>query len=115
MVYSATLFNTDPYWDDFNEDKKFLRMLFRPGRAVQARELTQLQTIVQDQIKVRPIYKKFDGWLKNTSGIKKWKDLPKNAQKYVKFIKDFCNVEISSVSTSPKRQDTILLKNPFKN
>ena len=51
MVYSATLFNTDPYWDDFNEDKKFLRMLFRPGRAVQARELTQLQTIVQDQIK----------------------------------------------------------------
>jgi len=51
MVYSATLFNTDPYWDDFNEDKKFLRMLFRPGRAVQARELTQLQTIAQDQIK----------------------------------------------------------------
>jgi hypothetical protein len=51
MVYSATLFNTDPYWDDFNEDKNFLRMLFRPGRSVQARELTQLQTIVQDQIK----------------------------------------------------------------
>ena len=51
MVYSATLFNTDPYWDDFDEDKKFLRMLFRPGRAVQARELTQLQTIMQDQIK----------------------------------------------------------------
>jgi len=51
MVYSSTLFNTDPYWDDYNEDKKFLRMLFKPGRAVQGRELTQLQTIVQDQIK----------------------------------------------------------------
>ena len=50
MVYNATLFNTDPYWDDFNEDKKFLRLLFKPGNAVQARELTQLQTIIQDQI-----------------------------------------------------------------
>jgi hypothetical protein len=50
MVYNANLFNTDPYWDDFDENKNFLRMLFSPGRAVQARELTQLQTIIQDQI-----------------------------------------------------------------
>ena len=82
---------------------------------VNGKKIDYLPSSLEDQIKVRPIYKKFDGWLKNTSGIKKWKDLPKNAQKYVKFIKDFCNVEISSVSTSPKRQDTILLKNPFKN
>ena len=45
MVYNASLFNTDPYWDDFNEDKKYLRMLFKPGRAVQAREITQLQMV----------------------------------------------------------------------
>ena len=82
---------------------------------VNGKKIDYLPSSLEDQIKVRPIYKKFDGWLKNTSGIKKWKDLPKNAQKYVKFIKNFCNVEISSVSTSPKRQDTILLKNPFKN
>jgi adenylosuccinate synthase len=68
----------------------------------------------QYQKKVKPIYKKFDGWLQNTSGIKNWKDLPNNAKKYVKFIRDYCNVEISSISTSPKREDTILLKNPFK-
>ena len=43
-------FNTDPYYDDFSESKGFLRMLFRPGYAVQARELTQLQTILQNQI-----------------------------------------------------------------
>ena len=67
-----------------------------------------------DQIKVKPIYKRFDGWLKSTSGVKQWKKLPKNAQKYVSFIKKFCNVKISSVSTSPKREDTILLENPFK-
>lgn len=42
--------NQAPYWDDFNEDKNFHRILFRPHLAVQARELTQLQTILQNQI-----------------------------------------------------------------
>jgi len=46
----AINFNAPPYFDDFNEAKKFLRVLFRPGRAVQARELTQAQTILQNQI-----------------------------------------------------------------
>jgi adenylosuccinate synthase len=70
---------------------------------------------LHDQSKVIPVYKKFNGWLTNTSGIKKWQKLPKNAQKYIKFIKNYCNVTISSISTSPKREDTILLENPFKN
>jgi hypothetical protein len=39
-----------PYYDDFNDDKGFHKLLFRPGRAVQARELTQLQTILQNQM-----------------------------------------------------------------
>ena len=42
--------NTSPYYDDFNDDKRFHRVLFKPGVAVQARELTQLQTILQDQL-----------------------------------------------------------------
>ena len=46
----ALNFNTNPYYDDFDEDKNFHRILFRPGRAVQARELTQSQTILQNQI-----------------------------------------------------------------
>ena len=78
------------------------------------KKIDYLPSSLQDQIKVKPIYKQFNGWLKNTSGIKKWKNLPKNAQKYIKFIKDFCRVNISSVSTSPKREDTILLKDPFR-
>ena len=45
-----TNFNVNPYYDDFDEDKKFLRLLFKPGYAVQARELTQLQTILQNQV-----------------------------------------------------------------
>jgi len=43
-------FNYDPYYDDFDEDKNFMRVLFRPGYSVQARELTQLQTILSNQI-----------------------------------------------------------------
>ena len=43
-------FNTEPYNDDYNEDKKFYRILYRPSFAVQARELTQMQTILQNQI-----------------------------------------------------------------
>lgn len=44
-------YNIDPYYDDFDEDKNFHQILFRPGLSVQSRELTQLQTIIRDQIK----------------------------------------------------------------
>tara|TARA_Y100000590_G_scaffold47084_1_gene49880 strand:+ start:7321 stop:8613 length:1293 start_codon:yes stop_codon:yes gene_type:complete len=78
------------------------------------KKIDYLPASLHDQVRVKPIYKKFKGWLKNTSGIKKWNDLPKNAQKYINFIKNYCGVKISSISTSPKREDTILLENPFK-
>ena len=79
------------------------------------KKIDYLPSSLQDQKKVKPVYKKFNGWLKNTSGIKQWKHLPKNTQKYIKFIRDYCGIKISSISTSPKREDTILLENPFKN
>ena len=43
--------NTFPYYDDFNSDKGFHRILFKPGYAVQARELTQIQTVLQNSLK----------------------------------------------------------------
>ncbi len=49
-MVTAIDFNVSPYFDDFDPEKKFLRHLFRPGFAVQARELTQIQTILQNQI-----------------------------------------------------------------
>jgi adenylosuccinate synthase len=78
------------------------------------KKIDYLPSSSQDQIKVKPIYKKFKGWLKDTSGTKKWNNLPKNAQLYINFIKNYCGIKISSISTSPKREDTILLENPFK-
>ena len=47
MAYN---FNTSPYYDDFTAEDRFLRILFNPGRAVQARELTQIQSILQEQM-----------------------------------------------------------------
>ena len=84
-----------------------------PGR-FNGKRIDYLPSATHDQLRVKPIYKKFNGWLKNTEGIKKWSRLPKRAQNYIKFIKKYCGVNISSVSTSPKREDTILLENPFK-
>ena len=49
-VTLSTNFNVEPYYDDFDETKNYHRLLFRPGLAVQARELTQMQTILQNQI-----------------------------------------------------------------
>ena len=78
------------------------------------KEIDYFPSAPQDQIAVKPIYKLMDGWLQNTKGIKKWDDLPINAKKYISFIKDFCGVKISSISTSPSREDSILIEDPFK-
>ena len=78
------------------------------------KEIDYFPSALQDQIEVKPIYKRMDGWLKNTKGIRKWDDLPTNAQKYISFIQDFCGVKISSISTSPSREDSILIEDPFK-
>ena len=68
---------------------------------------------IEDQLNVKPVYKKFDGWKSKTQGIKKFEDLPNNAKTYVKAIEEFIETKISSISTSPEREDTILLIDPF--
>ena len=73
-----------------------------------------LPAAVEDQLKIKPIYKIFDGWKTSTSGIKNINDLPQNAKKYISAIEDFIGAKISSVSTSPERDDTILIENPFE-
>ena len=73
-----------------------------------------LPAAVEDQIKVKPIYRSFKGWSTSTKGIKKFNKLPNNAKKYIKELERFINAKISSISTSPERNDTILIENPFK-
>ena len=68
---------------------------------------------VEDQLNVNPVYKKFEGWKSKTQGIKRFEDLPNNAKTYIKAIEEFIETKISSISTSPEREDTILLIDPF--
>ncbi len=68
----------------------------------------------EQQFKVKPVYKTFEGWNSSTNGIKKFSDLPKNAQSYINFIQDFVEAKVATISTSPERNDTILIENPFK-
>ena len=77
------------------------------------KKIDHLPSASEDQLKVKPIYKVFEGWKYSTKGIKNIDDLPKNAKKYIYAIEDFVGAKISSISTSPEREDTILLENPF--
>ena len=69
---------------------------------------------MDDQLKVKPIYKTFKGWKSSTKGIKKFRDLPKNAKIYIRELERFIETKVSSISTSPERNDTILIEDPFK-
>ena len=73
-----------------------------------------LPVSVEDQLKIKPIYKVYPGWKTSTKGIKKIDQLPENAKKYIHALEDFTGTKISSISTSPEREDTILIENPFE-
>ena len=82
---------------------------------INGKKIDYLPAAAEDQLKIKPIYKTFQGWKKSTKGTRNIKDLPENAKKYIQAIEDFIEAKISSISTSPEREDTILLENPFKN
>ena len=77
------------------------------------KEIDYLPAAVEDQLKIKPVYKTFPGWKTSTSGIKNMELLPENAKKYIYALEDFIGAKVSSVSTSPERDDTILVENPF--
>ncbi len=81
---------------------------------IDGKKIDYLPAAVDDQLKVKPIYKTFSGWKTSTKGIRNLKDLPENAKKYIHAVEDFIEAKISSISTSPEREDTILLEDPFK-
>ena len=76
-------------------------------------------SLLKDELKVLHIapeqvfYKIFKGWKTSTKGIGSLKDLPKNAQDYVRGLEKFIETKVASISTSPERKDTILIENPF--
>lgn len=65
------------------------------------------------QARVEPIYETFEGWAESTRGARSWADLPAQAVKYVRTIEELIECPVTLLSTSPERDDTILMKDPF--
>ena len=67
----------------------------------------------QDQAKAEPIYEDIEGWQDTTAGARSWADLPAQAVKYIRRIEELIGCPVTLVSTSPEREDTILVRDPF--
>jgi adenylosuccinate synthase len=65
------------------------------------------------QAELQPVYESFDGWRESTRGARSWADLPANAIKYVKRVEELIGAPVTMLSTSPEREDTILVRDPF--
>jgi adenylosuccinate synthase len=65
------------------------------------------------QARIEPVYKTLEGWSQSTRGARSWADLPAQAVKYVRYIEELIECPVTLLSTSPERDDTILMKDPF--
>ncbi len=81
---------------------------------IDGKKIDYLPGAVDDQLKVKPVYKTFKGWKSSIKGIKKFDNLPDNAKNYINELEKFIECKISSISISPERNDTILIEDPFK-
>ena len=66
-----------------------------------------------DQAAVEPVYETMEGWSESTAGARSWADLPAQAIKYIRRIEELIQWPVALVSTSPEREDTILVRDPF--
>ncbi|WP_267435051.1 adenylosuccinate synthase [Sphingomonas sp. GM_Shp_1] len=70
-------------------------------------------THAADQARVVPVYETMEGWQESTAGARSWADLPAQAIKYIRRIEELIRCPVALVSTSPEREDTILVRDPF--
>ncbi len=77
------------------------------------KKIDYLPAAAEDQSKVMPVYKVFKGWKSSTNKVREFDKLPENAKLYIREIEKFVEAKVSSISTSPEREDTILIESPF--
>ncbi|MBO0902394.1 adenylosuccinate synthase [Jiella sonneratiae] len=73
-----------------------------------------LPASLSEQMRVKPVYESFEGWQATTAGARSWSDLPAQAIKYVRHIEELVAAPVTLLSTSPEREDTILVRDPFQ-
>ena len=84
------------------------------GYMVGDRSYDYLPPHPQDQARAVPIYETMDGWQETTAGARSWAELPAQAIKYIRRIEELIECPVTLVSTSPERDDTILVRDPFE-
>jgi adenylosuccinate synthase len=84
------------------------------GYRIGDRTLDYLPSGMRDQAAATPVYEELEGWTETTHGARSWKDLPGNALKYVRRIEELIGAPVALLSTSPEREDTILMRDPFE-
>jgi len=84
------------------------------GYMINGKEFDYLPASQAEQAMAEPIYETMEGWSESTYGAKSWADLPANAVKYVKHIEELIGAPVTLLSTSPERDDTILMQDPFQ-
>ncbi len=83
------------------------------GYEYEGEKLDYLPSSIKIQAAVKPIYEEMDGWSESTAGARSFDQLPENAVKYVRRIEELIETPVAILSTSPERDDTILVKDPF--
>ncbi len=83
------------------------------GYDLDGERLDHLPTAANLQARVTPVYEEMEGWNQSTAGARSWADLPAAAVKYVRRIEELIRCPVALVSTSPERDDTILVTDPF--
>jgi adenylosuccinate synthase len=91
----------------------FERLNICTGYRIGERVLDYLPASMAEQAAIQPVYETMDGWSQSTAGARSWKDLPAAAVKYVKRLEELIGAPAAMVSTSPERNDTILMRDPF--
>ena len=83
------------------------------GYTLDGRQIDYLPADANEQARLAPIYETIDGWSESTRGARSWADLPAEAVKYVRRVEELIGATVALLSTSPEREDTILVRDPF--
>jgi adenylosuccinate synthase len=84
------------------------------GYELDGQRIDSLPAGTNAQARVRPIYESLEGWQESTRGARTWGELPAQAVKYVRHIEELIECPVTLLSTSPERDDTILVRDPFE-
>ena len=83
------------------------------GYLLDGKEIDYLPVNAAEQARIVPVFETLEGWSETSYGARSWAELPANAVRYVRHIEELIGAPVTMLSTSPERDDTILVKDPF--